>query len=1208
MDAGIVKLVTGPAVYLLRRRTFRLRVAFSASRRARAEDINFGYRAAYRWISRPDTQGWLIHGERGARDSSVAAVRWVLGSPGTDEVVVRVVQIVVDAILGESDPSKAVAISNQLVTAAVQSEAEKTREAVSSQGESVIERIDASRTIGEALGTLHPWHAQRAKDLIPTFPVVERVVDSLARTQNRKELLDQWSSNSPSWLQENSDWEVQCFVASLANDFGARDTAVERMAEAIDLGAFPRAYWVARLVQFGGGEESPYLTEMRSIAHQHPLAETLVLALDGDEEAALEALENWEPETAPDGAMQAILSARLKVSLGELSQGITEIESAAREFVSSTGVLMLAAELLLQRAVRGDAANKYGDARRALEYCVRARNARRAWGGDSTAAAVLALRAANVAGDTERAWRISQEPPEGEATEGEACSSALRQEAALTAVLTRRDSVARAMLGDVRDPFTKHEIEAILAMHAGDDAQARTHWLAAWEAATQDGDKLLSAMGMAEAGADLPDMIGLDSLYPKQISEIRAMHRAVTQPGDRQQALRANAHESPLLTVRYAEHLRDEGNLQAAARALEAGANRWSHPQLMAMAADAFYRSGNAQAALEAALASLQLGGTEWAGASDSHALLAQIYADAGDWTRAAQSATALLAADRWSEDARWALVKCHLQEGKPEDAWRVLSEHGEAARPRDAEEARIWIQLHVRFAPKRRFLTSALEVLEAWTAEEEVFGTFISVLYMGLEQRGFEPGEADLVLLQEARDQFLQRFPESGLFRAFEIPEGHEVETLTELVRSTHNPAVDALLDQVQKGELPLGTAALATRKTYLEAAVRRAAGRVYSTEPAWAIAPPLAIPIASCVIDTTAARTLSLLPESAREALLGIFGELLTSDRLYRDAINGRDVLRLHSTLSVSWDAASGSLSAVEISQEDADRLVRDAENIVGLLDRAKRKPVPDLKDFDAAMAEEAWLTGVQLSLGEGVPFWCDDRILCGLTRSMGGIAFSTTDLVRALALAGQLAQNEMDVVQGVLIHDYHIDLGFNTNAMLHAATMDAWRARGAALAVTRPFAWQDPPSAMQFILQAGANSRQDPIELRAWCAAASTGVIAAADDAVGRTENIRVLLRQFLAGGWVGPKEVPFILEGVRMALKDSPDVDDPAGAVMEEIFKTFAHEHDAQFAQGLLLWLFGQCSEDDKRLVARTVLMSGTAGSVLHIPTTETPPGG
>src|SRR5581483_3681368 len=146
-----------------------------------------------------------------------------------------------------------------------------------------------------------------------------------------------------------------------------------------------------------------------------------------------------------------------------------------------TGAGLQAARLLLARAARGDSASKSSDTQRAAELAVLVRNRRRAWGGDSAEAVETAVAAAHLSHDPERAWRLTQTPPDGDATEPEATDARVRQHAALTAALRGDIDAARALVVDVADPFHRAHIDAVMAERSGGEVDALGAWRAAWE-------------------------------------------------------------------------------------------------------------------------------------------------------------------------------------------------------------------------------------------------------------------------------------------------------------------------------------------------------------------------------------------------------------------------------------------------------------------------------------------------------------------------------------------------------------------------------------------------------------------------------------------------------------------------------------------------------------------------------------------------------
>ena len=764
---------------------------------------------------------------------------------------------------------------------------------------------------------------------------------------------------------------------------------------------------------------------------------------------------------------------------------------------------------------------------------------------------MIAVKAAAAADNEARALALVEPPPDGEATESEASDPRLRGEAARLSAAIGRYRQARAALAGINDPFAEAEITALELAERGLTSEAIAAWEAAFSAAADDADALAAAMTLAELGAPVPDLSNLERTNPEAVREIRVVQRAIAAGGSSLEALRAGASESLILTLKLAERYRDRGEFRMAADVLKAGAERWTQPQMMLMAARHLKNAGDLEAASRTVESALTMGGPGWAAQFSARVLLFEIHNDSGDWEQATNQARALVTLEPLDPDARWALVYSLVRRGDLPAAWSALTPEGEPVPPRNRQDAMTWIGLAAKYDSSAQFVSRALETMGRWPDDQQLIGIFIAQLYAGLRRNELSPTAEDLAALHEATADYTRRFPDSTVFRAVSVPEDDPLAPFVPDLRARYE-ALNEISAKVRNGELPLGLLAEAAGVSYAEVAIQRGGGFVRCHQPLQEGQNPAIVAAAldrAVVIDTTAANTLTLLDDSMRAHLLAVFGQTLATDAAYRDALRGHEALSLRSTMSVSWDPImAGQPRVTTIDTDVADAFADRAELLTAVLRNATRRPWPELRTLDELPGQSGWLTSLDMAATDRLPFWCDDAVLRTLAASMGVPSFDTVDLLRHLAAQGRIARDLLRVSEATLVYHYYTDLGFDRATFDLAATMDDWRPRGAAFALTRTTAWANPTAVVEFVFAAlGHHPGPALDDIEGWVSATASGLVRVAPDETAAGMNLQALLGQCVAQPWMRPDRLPIVLRAIRNAKDERPGTADPVEPV-------------------------------------------------------------
>jgi tetratricopeptide (TPR) repeat protein len=1185
--------VSGPAKNLARP----FRVAHATAREAKRANIKITARTVRHWL-RSDATRTLFKGySDAALETVVSRLAWM--APGATAAAreantATVVGMILRNYLRYSAPAEATGQSfawlDQRI-ATLHTELTAVRADVNAAADRVVARIDAGSAFADAVMSLAPVYSEQATALRGIWPAVEQAAVQLADPDTRQEVLEQWSAHEPEFL-DNAPADAYAWLGSLATDADAHGAGIRFLEQAVAIGVHPRGFYIAKIAAILADSDAEkaraYLNTHDDV---HPLHVAVTHSLDQDLAGARDALTEWKPVEREQVAYRGVMLARVLAELGERNEAIAVALDTHSETASGTAAL-LAAQLLVERAARRQSVTRGADTRQAVDLALRVRDTRKKWGGDSAEAVEIAVGGILVEGDAERAWRLTQLPPDGDATPREANDGRVRRSAALIAAMTGRSARARELASSLGDAYDLAEVEALLAEDDGDGEGARQCWRSAWDHARHSGEKLYSAMAIARLGGALPDLTDLRSRYPEPVGEIELVAQ-VLGAADPMASLRANLYGSRLFVSELAGRYHADGNDAQAAATYADGARHWSDPNLMLIAASTYRSAGMPSEAAQCAEEALDLGGSDWSGIRDAIGLIIEIEAARRHWNEAVGAARRLVAAAPGDVQAVWVLVRCQLHAGDLAAAWATLTSRGAPLKPTSREEILAWLQLNTRFAADAAFLDQALELMRDRIEDEELFGAFLIMAY--LPQTRFEPTPSQLAELHRVTNEYVQRHPDSQTFYTVQMgPDENPLEFVEEDLRARYE-ATRELYERVAAGALPLGILSSAVSKPYLEASLRRAAGRVLAEEsprPAEDDASAVRAAAEPVVLDPTAAHTLALLDESMRTALMGQAHTLLATDVAYRDVVQARDVLMLRSTGTIGWDPTLDRPTATEISSEDADRLAELANRVVDIYQNVARRTYPELKHFGPGETQRfAWLSSIDMAKERGQILWTDDRTLRRLARSMGIPAFGTLALIDRLAVERKISAAEKDVAVATLLTNYYADLGFNITTFRLGATMDVWQARGIAAALARPSSWADPAATINFTLSAIAQcAATAPDQVQGWALATAFGLLAiASDNPVGATKNLELFLARCAVEPWFGPHTLPYVVSGIREARRQSEtDTRDPLEAVLRSLHRAAVQANGHPAAAAYVLGLTAQAVDADKAMAARIIL--------------------
>ncbi|MFJ9763272.1 tetratricopeptide repeat protein [Streptomyces erythrochromogenes] len=1059
----------------------------------------------------------------------------------------------------------------------------------------------AQAAFEQALATLPPVLQEEARQLSDHWPDVEAAVNNLPSGRSaRNDILEQWAKHEPPWLS-SAPTRALPWLGQLASAYDAESASFSFYDRAVREGGYPRDLLIVQAAlqaeALTEGSARQYLAAYGDV--DSSLVHSVRSALDKDWDAALDHLSRW---TAPDSsgqALQRLLKTRILLAQDLVDQALPGLREADVARFPQLGLEL--AQALLQRARRRATRHKLADAQEALAVALRARNARREWFGDSAAAVVLAMRAALFSQDLVTAWTLSQPTPEGDANEQEAEDPRVREESALFAALTGREHRARELLEAVTSPFTRAQVLAVLEelrADSAEDQRVAEAWQRTWDAATPGPEQLIAAMGLVEAGQNLPELSHLRDDYPEAVADLERLAYVVsgTAGGDLS-ILRANANQNPTIAVKLAQRYQQFGELEKAAATLQESATHWRDAQLMTLAARGYQRARNYEKSKECAESALRIAGPGWAAQGAMYELLVETESAAGNWEQATDAAITLLRLDPHNLDARWALVKCYATRAQPDEAWQTLTELGEAAAPRRRDEAILWVQLGARLCTDPQFVGRALELMQNWPQDEELLGRFLAALLWRTTTT--QPMAADAAeSLGQASSDYLERFPDSAYFRALDATDPRAV--LEELGQSLRREYEDEdrreIRERIEQGQFPVGMLALMNGRSYAEVCVRLTAGPpgLFGSDPTSGEYEASAIQAAltrRVVVDTSAAVSLALLEPGAAERLLGSCQSTVTTDQIVGDAVHALDSFALRSDVSVVWneDEARATLHVAPEEQMSAVRgTLERAADLVRLLPRVARPELRALPGMSEDRAPQVWLTALDHAKEYNLVLWCDDRALRTVARSVGVPAFGTLALIDACQRERTVAPQEATVLRAELLRHFYMDIPFSIDLYGFAAQADGWQARAVAAAIARPAAWTDAQAVVRLVLNAIARIiDSEPGHAAAWLAAAYVGLWRATLPS-HKAANLQKLSIQALTQPWVSAVSMPFLLTGLRNGAAEVQSGDGPLMAALDRYYGKLVGQMGHPEAGAALMNLFSHTVAADKSAAARIVI--------------------
>jgi hypothetical protein len=438
----------------------------------------------------------------------------------------------------------------------------------------------------------------------------------------------------------------------------------------------------------------------------------------------------------------------------------------------------------------------------------------------------------------------------------------------------------------------------------------------------------------------------------------------------------------------------------------------------------------------------------------------------------------------------------------------------------------------------------------------------------------------------QEAVADFIQRFPESRLFRA--IPS--DMESLQEEMRTTLAGATEQLYDlatKVRDQGFPYIILSAYSGRSYTEALLRRGVGCLPQvahdmTDEDLRIATEAAGVI---VVDPSALCSTALVP-SVWPAIVQHFSRVVISTVALRDLEDARDSLSMRTTATLGWNPVTDSMAYSEIDQSIADHLAATSELLV------QEAMSLAVEDFDARTLPgpapdryAAALGNLELARRLDVPLLVDDLGLRRLSRNDGISCLDSYSLARALEASGELAAGVSEKYRQALLRAYVVDLPISDEEFMALGEEENWGIGVAAFSLARP--WDERKlERYKAALQITAGTNRDAVP--GWLALATHG--ASIGRPVHSLDKIAAVLCSYCVSvTGFDPTIFQGSLELVRRELHGR-GANDPLPATAAYLFTSVEEHTDAATAAQVVTTLSSSLDERDRLTVVETILMN------------------
>lgn len=1186
----------------LGRRSWRQKLAASVSDNA-PEKVST--RRIRRWLDEPATWDDLV----ALTSDAVERLKESLSRALRPRIIIRkeryeaerlrrladqLVPVAIGEFLVALEPSYATSVAHYREMAAISS--------LRGQVDQILEAIDVDRDLPDLLARVPPTAEDPIEDLVrASKPACASLLKSiLGAAEGPAVAVDELVRVPPAWLEAAppSAWLA---LGEIASGHGRHSSAAKAFEKAADSGAPNRALHLARAALEASTDdrvdEARRLCDLAAsvTGERSAFVDLATAAVEKDVDSIIRVTSEY-PADAPSSFLMSGIKGNVHYSRREWDLAIAAYEEQLRRQPRAAGAAIMLARVLLARATEGQSPSWQSDVRRARELALKGRDLRREWLGPSEEAVVLACQAAITAHAWEKAIKLGLAAPDGDATDSEASAQKVLTVVASASIAANRFDILERIVNLLTNPFER--AFHVVHLHEGQGRprdELISEYEECWRLAEEADQKLAVQLGLASLGHwPIPGFEELTKEHPEEADSVAALSESVRGLYDNAIRRLRKWTSSPRAQRLLVNLLQESGNVDDAIKVARDCRTRFDDPLFGIMAARLLASQGKLDEADREARNSLVGIAKESEAAIELTYLLIEFAANRLDWREIESLARKLSSADPQDSKARWWWLLALFNQGKVDDAWRVLNDP-EPVWPHDETQARLWLELHRRFGKGSQAIQRALDLAAEYEESEEIRA---GALFLAYEiSRDIELPETTLKHVHSATESFLTRFPESTLFRKIEFA---EIEELVSKMREFLEPGTKQY-EELKKAILfrwfPYAVLSAFLNRPYAEALLMRAAGCLPQEIQEDNIRDLELRTVQEAidqevVVDVSVLTTASVVPE-LWNPLLSAFSRVLLATATNRDIQEARARLAIRSTTSMAWDASQEKPRAVEISQELADRLADQAEWVakaasqLTLVDVRDMPLFPDL-DLDRWSAS---LAAVQLANEKGIPLFSADAGLRLLARAFGVEAFGVGGLIDLLRSRGELDDNAHKRIVRELRRNFVVDLKTTKPDVVEQAEEDGWNVGPAAYVLTRAAFWRDPRAALDTYKEACfVVASKNPEALAGWVGSAVYGA-GLGRDSHGVTSVAGPLLVYAVLATEFDADAFPRLLEAARWATKELGG-SDPLPTITNSLIEAFREHFHPQVAAQLALAVIQKLPDADREVALRVILDAGS----------------
>jgi tetratricopeptide (TPR) repeat protein len=1208
------------------------RLAKSAARDAKQGGFRVSRRRVRKWLKADDTDvlvdAFVVSGAGGASDEAAASLDRVLRSgrrwrrlPEGERLARsgRVVRAVADGLIRAQLPSDAVDVASRRTSAQLSDLRAELAEgrAAGNQAEFELALGRLPLAARESLARLSESAAGEA---------VRRVVMSVGDVDAQPTaLIPVWVSEPPPWLSDDAaGWTA---LGALAEEYLFVGEAADCWVRAAEHGSPRRDYWLMRAAwllfeQSLPGEDDEALARVGGLVGRvgrvgdgfgQPVSALRAL-IDGRAGEVPGLLAGWAPVDVADRCLQTRML--FVAALAAINDGAGSLADAAASLKAAFDIdplprtgLMLSRAMVAQ-AYAEPAADRVDLLVSAYDIAVQVRDMLRAVRAPSLPAVKAAVEAAEMGTDERRILRVATDWPEygGEANEQERGNIAVAPAVVAAALLFGLSGRAREYAEGLPPGYERSLCLAMCTDLPGtalSAEQRRAMWSDVLVLGRNPSERMPAWDGLARAGAtELPGMREqIGDTKPAVATGLEATAAAAR--GFHDEAVRMllpHARADMTAARQLAKIYDDHGEQVNAARTLLDAGVDFHNPDLVVHAAEILFENGEHADAKDAIDRVLAEHGPEWSSRPVALWIAARIAEGADRLDTACDYLAAALRLDPSHVNGRWFLVQLLCQRGLSGQAWQTIIDAPAELPVHSVNEARAWLDACYHGGPGgEAFVVGGLRLIDQFPDEERLAA---AVLMNGIGIQLSEPVLADY---QAAFARFLQTWPHSAALRQVPFPSDDPDKMRAVLDRMSapsdeERETVTSVAGQVQAGRMPLAVLAAMLHVTYTETLIERAAGLLVAmslNDTFVGVETARAALDGDVVADLPALHIVAELVDDQPD-LAGIVDvahrQVSVTEAVARDITLGSDALARPK--AGTWMPPAGGNPGYfsPVTDAERNRIARCSSQLQQRLARHRTVPNPATvtvlgeRTHDTDLA--VWDRTVQVANDRRQPLWSDDVVTRTIARDAGVPAFSTLDLLTALAQRGSITAAQMQRARQCLLVRGIADVPLTASALRDAAAADDWQTGYAGAALSRPEAWKNPSETVRtWTAFIRGMPRVSYHRLPSWTYVATFGAARAPyvlGAAAARTIVAQLISTVvFLAAS--NPAVVANCILGSADAVTTSGvTVDDPLPLAVQSLRDTLSNQLPPEQVVPYLLTAFSQCPDAVQSIVRRSLL--------------------